>query len=73
MTLRIEQIVGVKVKKLNYFQDIFENQLKKNYSKNQNKLDTSKNVNKTELNGIKDDEVSSIFKRINSLIENDKN
>jgi hypothetical protein len=61
------------VKKLNYFQDIFENQLKKNYSKDQNKLDTSKNVNKTELNGIKDDEVSSIFKRINSLIENDKN
>ena len=73
MTLRIEQIIGVKVKKLNYFQDIFENQLKKNYSKNQNKLDTSKNVNKTELNGIKDDEVNSIFKRINSLIENEKN
>ena len=72
MTLRIEQIVGVKVKKLNYFQDIFENQLKKNTSNDENDVGRSKNTNKSELNDIKDNEVSSIFERINSSIKNEK-
>ena len=72
MTLRIEQIIGVKVKKLNYFQDIFENQLKKNTSNDENDVGRSKNTNKSELNDIKDNEVSSIFERINSSIKNEK-
>jgi hypothetical protein len=68
----MEQSLGIKVKKLNFFQDIFENQLKKNTSNDENDIGRSKNTNKSELNDIKDNEVSSIFERINSSIKNEK-
>jgi hypothetical protein len=70
--LRMEQSLGIKVKKLNFFQDIFVNQLKKNTSNDKNDVGRSKNTNKSELNDIKDNEVSSIFERINSSIKNEK-
>ena len=72
ITLRIEQIIGTKVKKIYFFQDIFENRLKNNLSGAENDRRTPKNVNKLELNGIIDNEVSSIFDRINILIKNEK-
>ena len=73
ITLRIEQSIGIRVKKLNFFQDIFENKLKENISNEEIDERASKNTNKLELNDIKDDEVSSIFKRINLSIKNEKN
>jgi len=73
ITLRIEQSIGIRVKKLNFFQDIFENKLKENISNKEIDERASKNTNKLELNDIKDDEVSSIFKRINLSIKNEKN
>ena len=73
ITLRIEQSIGIRVKKLNFFQDIFENKLKENISNEEIDDRASKNTNKLELNDIKDDEVSSIFKRINLSIKNEKN
>ena len=72
ITLRIEQIIGTKVKKIYFFQDIFENRLKNNLLEAENDRRTSKNVNKLELNDIMDDEVSSIFDRINISIKNEK-
>ena len=73
ITLRIEQSIGIRVKKLNFFQDIFENKLKENISNKEIDEKEKKNTNKLELNDIKDDEVSSIFKRINLSIKNEKN
>jgi len=73
ITLRIEQSIGIRVKKLNFFQDIFENKLKENISNEEIDERASKNTNKLELNDIKDDKVSSIFKRINLSIKNEKN
>jgi hypothetical protein len=72
ITLRIEKSIGIKVKKINFFQDIFEDRLKNNSSGALNDERLSKNVNKIELNDIKDDEVSSIFERINISIKNEK-
>jgi len=73
ITLRIEQSIGIRVKKLNFFQDIFESKLKENISNEEIDERASKNTNKLELNDIKDDKVSSIFKRINLSIKNEKN
>ena len=71
ITLRIEQALGIKVKKVSFFQDIFENQIEKKLNDYQIENIPSKNVNKIELNDIKDNETSLIFERINRSIKNE--
>lgn len=71
--LNIEYIVGIKVKKINFYQDIFQNsfsQIKKN--ENFDNIDLKK-VKKNQLNDIKEVEICSIFDRINLAIKNEKN
>ena len=71
ITSRIEQTIGMKVKKINFFQDIFSNQSFNKITSDKNYQDLSKKVNKTQYNGIKDDDTSLIFERINRLIKNE--
>ena len=71
--LNIEQIVGIKVQKINFYQDIFTN-THHHIDKNEILTDINvKKVNKNKLNDIKEDEISSIFERINLAIKNEKN
>ena len=69
--LRIEQTIGIKVKKLNFFQDIFSSQSENRSHDDKNYHDPSKKVNKIEFNGIKEAEASLIFERINKIIKNE--
>ena len=71
ITLRIEQTIGMRVKKIHFFQDIFSGQYVNEITIDKKYEDLSKKVNKTELNGIKDIEVNLIFERINRSIKNE--
>ena len=61
-----------KSEKNQFFSGYFCKSIKKNTSNDENDVGRSKNTNKSELNDIKDNEVSSIFERINSSIKNEK-
>ena len=71
VTLRIEQTIGIKVKKIHFFQDIFSGQYVNEITIDKKYEDLSKKVNKTELNGIKDVEANLIFERINKSIKDE--
>ena len=71
--LRIEQKIGVKVKKINFFQDIFDHNNDLTDKEEQKYHTQSKILNKNELNDIKECGVISIFKRIDKLIKNENN
>ncbi|MDB9824678.1 hypothetical protein OAC15_01045 [Alphaproteobacteria bacterium] len=71
VTLRIEQTIGMKVKKIHFFQDIFSGQYVNEITIDKKYEDLSNKVNKTELNGIKDVEANLIFERINRSIKNE--
>ena len=71
VTLRIEQTIGMRVKKIHFFQDIFSGQYVNEITIDKKYEDLSNKVNKTELNGIKDVEANLIFERINRSIKNE--
>ena len=71
ITLRVEKTIGMRVKKIHFFQDIFSSQSSNEIIIDKKYEDLSKKVNKTELNGIKDVEVNLIFERINKSIKNE--
>ena len=71
VTLRIEQTIGMRVKKIHFFQDIFSSQYVNEITIDKKYEDLSNKVNKTELNGIKDVEANLIFERINRSIKNE--
>lgn len=71
VTLRIEQTIGMRVKKIHFFQDIFSGQYVNEITIDKKFEDLSNKVNKTELNGIKDVEANLIFERINRSIKNE--
>jgi len=71
VTLRIEQTIGMRVKKIHFFQDIFSSQSSNKININNKYEHLSKKVNKIELNGIKDVDADLIFERINRSIKNE--
>ena len=71
VTLRIEQTIGMRVKKIHFFHDIFSGQYVNEITIDKKYEDLSNKVNKTELNGIKDVEANLIFERINRSIKNE--
>lgn len=73
ITLKIEQKIGIKVKRISFFQDIFNVVIKKGVSNKENSVISSKYLNKSKLNDINDQQVRSIFQRINSSLKNEKN
>ncbi len=73
ITLKIEYTTGIKVKKINFFQDIFKDSFSELTQDKKLKYPQLKNVNKNKLNDIKDQEITSIFDRINLAIKNEKN
>ena len=71
ITLRVEQTIGMRVKKIHFFQDIFSSQSSNKININNKYEHLSKKVNKIELNGIKDVDADLIFERINRSIKNE--
>ena len=71
ITLRVEQTIGMRVKKIHFFQDIFSSQSSNKITINNKYEHLSKKVNKIELNGIKDVDADLIFERINRSIKNE--
>ena len=71
ITLRAEQTIGIRVKKIHFFQDIFSGQYVNGITIDKKYEDLSNKVNKTELNGIKDVDADLIFERINRSIKNE--
>ena len=71
IVIKIEEVTGVKVKKILFFQDLSDKNLENsNISKLSIKAE-GKTLNNQKLNDIKDEEVRSIFENINKkLYEN---
>ena len=71
IVIKIEEVTGVKVNKILFFQDLSDrNSENSNISKLSMK-EEGKTLNNQNLNGIKDEEVRSIFENINKkLYEN---
>ena len=72
LTIQMEEILGLKVNKIIFFQDNFNNENYIAKSINDNNNSSVKTINNQNFNDIKDLEVKSIFENIISKI-NEKN
>ncbi len=71
IVIKIEEVTGVKVNKILFFQDLSDRNLENNNFSNLSMKAEGKTLNKQKLNDIKDEEVRSIFENINKkLYEN---
>ena len=66
--LKCEEILGIKVNKILFFQDFFSREDLSNTTIKKNSSSKLKDVNYQKLNDIKDKEVRSIFKNISKKI-----
>ena len=72
LMIQMEEILGLKVNKIIFFQDNFSNENYIDKSNRDNKTSSVKTINNENFNDIKDLEVKSIFENIISKI-NEKN
>ena len=71
LVIKIEEVTGVKVNKILFFQDLSDRNLENRNISNLSMKQEGKNLNNQNINGIKDEEVRSIFENINKkLYEN---
>ena len=71
IVIKIEEVTGVKVKKILFFQDLSDKNLEKSNISNLSMKAEGKTLNNQKFNDIKDEEVRSIFENINKkLYEN---
>ncbi len=71
IVIKIEEVIGVKVNKILFFQDLSDKNLENSNISNLSMKVEGKTLNNQKLNDIKDEEVRSIFKNINKkLYEN---
>ncbi|MDC3122786.1 hypothetical protein OA525_00980 [Alphaproteobacteria bacterium] len=66
--LKCEEILGIKVNKILFFQDVLSKKSLVNSVIKKNSSKKLKDVNNQQLNDIKDEEVRSIFKNISNKI-----
>ena len=66
--LKCEEILGIKVNKILFFQDVLSKESLVNSVIKKNNSKKLKDVNNQQLNDIKDEEVRSIFENINKKI-----
>ena len=66
--LKCEEILGIKVNKIQFFQDVLSKESLVNSVVKKNSSKKLKDVNNQQLNDIKDEEVRSIFKNISNKI-----
>ena len=71
IVIKIEEVTGVKVNKILFFQDLSDRNLENRNISNLSTKQEGKTLNNQNFNGIKDEEVRSIFENINKkLYEN---
>ncbi len=71
IVIKIEEVTGVKVNKILFFQDLSDRNLENRNISNFSMKQEGKTLNNQNFNGIKDEEVRSIFENINKkLYEN---
>ena len=71
IVINIDEVTGVKVNKILFFQDLSERNLENSKISNLSTKQEGKTLNNQNFNGIKDEEVRSIFENINKkLYEN---
>ena len=71
IVIKIEEVTGVKVNKILFFQDLSNRNLDNRNISNLSMKQEGKTLNNQNFNGIKDEEVRSIFENINKkLYEN---
>ena len=71
IVIKIEEVTGVKVTKILFFQDLSDRNLENRNISNLSMKQEGKTLNNQNFNGIKDEEVRSIFENINKkLYEN---
>ena len=71
IVIKIEEVTGVKVNKILFFQDLSDRNLENKNISNLSMKQEGKTLNNQNFNGIKDEEVRSIFENINKkLYEN---
>ncbi len=71
IVIKIEEVTGVKVNKILFFQDLYDRNLENRNISNLSMKQEGKTLNNQNFNGIKDKEVRSIFENINKkLYEN---
>ena len=71
IVIKIEEVTGVKVNKILFFQDLYDRNLENRNISNLSMKQEGKTLNNQNFNGIKDEEVRSIFENINKkLYEN---
>ena len=71
IVIKIEEVTGVKVNKILFFQDLSDSNLENRNISNLSMKQEGKTLNNQNFNGIKDQEVRSIFENINKkLYEN---
>ena len=71
LVIKIEEVTGVKVNKILFFQDLSDRNLENRNISNLSMKQEGKTLNNQNFNGIKDEEVRSIFENINKkLYEN---
>ncbi len=71
IVIKIEEVIGVKVNKILFFQDLSDKNLENSNISNLSMKVEGKTLNNQKLNDIKDEEVRSIFENINKkLYEN---
>ena len=71
IVIKIEEIIGVKVNKILFFQDLSDKNLENSNISNLSMKAEGKTLNNQKFNDIKDEEVRSIFENINKkLYEN---
>ena len=71
IVIKIEEVTGVKVNKFLFFQDLSDRILENRNISNLSMKQEGKTLNNQNFNGIKDEEVRSIFENINKkLYEN---
>ena len=71
IVIKIEEVTGVKVNKILFFQDLSDRNLENRNISNLSMKQEGKTINNKNFNGIKDEEVRYIFENINKkLYEN---
>ena len=71
IVIKIEEVIGIKVNKILFFQDLSDRNLENRNISNLSMKQEGKTLNNQNFNGIKDEEVRSIFENINKkLYEN---
>ena len=71
IVIKIQEVTGVKVKKILFFQDLSDRNLENTNISNLSMKAEGKTLNNQKFNDIKDQEVKKIFENINTKINED--